>query len=314
MQAEIRDYLRHIRSRLASTTHDRKRLQLHVFLRWMDGENKQYPEVRRADVERFLLASDCTTQHRQSQCQVIREFFDFLKLRHPALCPAVNPAAAIEFLPQHGRRLPAVPSQATVQELFARQAAAEGCRAPARHTELALRDRLAAELAYGSGLRRCELIRLDIEDADLDQATITVLGKGDQPRRVPLTASSIATLRRYLASRHASRGPLLLSCFGRRLAPSSLSYVFTTRVGIRPHLLRHACATHLLANGCGVRVIQELLGHRRLTTTTVYTHITRRELAAVIDRAHPRKQHVSTEVDNRATTGLHSDNTGTPNA
>jgi len=280
MQAEIFDYLRHIRPRVASTTYRRKAWMVQAFARWLADERKQYDEVKQADVERFLLAFSCTTQYRQAMCAVVREFYGVLRLRHPDACPHENPAAKIEFKPNTGRKLPNAPSQAAVAEIFARLYERDG--------DLRIRDALAAELAYGSGLRRTELARLNIEDIDLENNTAHITGKGGKPRIVPITTRTADTVRDYLRGRHATRGPLLLTQWGRRLSASSVYYVMRERVGIRPHLLRHACATHLLKNGCGVRVIQELLGHERLDTTYIYTAVEKENLRDVLRRCHPR--------------------------
>jgi site-specific recombinase XerD len=280
MEAEILDFMRHIRPRMASTTYSRKLWQIQAFARWLKTENKQYTEVKRPDVERFLLSMECSRQFRQAMCAVIREFYDFLRIRHPLLCPLENPAAKIEFKPDKSRRLPNVPSQAVVDTIFARLYEQDG--------DLHIRDRLMAELAYGSGLRRCELARLNIEDIDLEANTAQVTGKGNKPRVVPLTGKAATAFREYLCRRHASRGPLLVSFSGRRLGVTGIYYVMRYSIGIRPHLLRHACATHMLKNGCGIRAIQELLGHAKLDTTYHYTAVDRENLREVIGRSHPR--------------------------
>ncbi len=280
MKPEILDYLRHIRMRNASTTYTRKTWMIQTFAHRLADEHKNYAEVKKADVERFLLSLDAGQQFRQATCTVIREFYGFLKVRYPHAYPAVNPAAGIEFKPDRSGRLFKVPSQAAVDAVFDRLYERDG--------DLDIRDRLMAELAYGSGLRRAELSRIDIEDIDLEANTAQVMGKGNKPRVVPITEKTAVTVREYLARRHASRGPLFISLTGRRMGPGCVSYALRDRVGIRAHLLRHACATHLLKNGCGIRVIQELLGHERLGTTYLYTAITKENLREVIDRSHPR--------------------------
>jgi len=177
-------------------------------------------------------------------------------------------------------RLPKVPSQAAVDKIFARLY---------EHDDgLHIRDRLMAELAYGSGLRRTELARLNVEDLDIESNRAHVMGKGDKPRVVPITSRTAETIREHLRRRHISRGPLFVSWFGGRMRPQSVYYTLRERVGIRPHLLRHACATHMLKNGCGVRVIQELLGHAKLDTTYLYTAVDKQDLLRVVNAAHPR--------------------------
>jgi site-specific recombinase XerD len=280
MKAEILDYLRHIRPRIASTTYARKLWMVQTFDRWLAAEKKPYAEVKQSDVGRFLLSLDAGQQFRQAVCGVVREFYDVLRLRHPLACPHENPAAKIAFKPDTSRHLPKVPTQAAIDEIFARLSG-DG-------SDLHIRDRLMAELAYGSGLRRAELARLNVEDLDLESNTAHVTGKGDKPRVVPLTSRTAETVRAYLRRRHTTRGPLFVSWFGRRMGPGCVYYALRSRVGIRPHLLRHACATHMLKNGCGVRVIQELLGHAKLDTTYLYTAVNKKDLLRVVNAAHPR--------------------------
>ncbi len=287
MEAELLDYLQHIRPRAASETYKRKHYQISVFSRWLTDERKHYAEVKQSDVERYLL-SFSSQAYRQSMCAVVREFYDVLRLRHastrlgnhPYACSLENPAARIEFKHSTGRKLPNVPSQAAVNDIFA--------RLYERDDDLRIRDALMAELAYGSGLRRGELARLNVEDIDFANYTLHVIGKGNKRRIVPLTSKAVEGAREYLGRRRATGGPLFVSWNGRRMGTTSVYYVLRSRVGIRPHLLRHACATHLLKNGCGVRAIQELLGHDRLDTTYIYTAVEKENLREVIGRSHPR--------------------------
>jgi integrase/recombinase XerC len=276
----IGEYLAHIRPRAASTTFHRKQWQIRSFFTHMAAKEKTPANITRADVEAYLAGQTCTQQYRQALCVVVREFYEVMRQRHPDECPHENPAAGIEFKPDKSTRLPKVPSQAAIDALFARLYENDG--------DLHIRDRLMAELAYGSGLRRSELTRLNIEDVDLATNTAHVLGKGNKPRVVPLTGQTVDTMREYLRRRHATRGPLLLSFMGRRLGNSGVYDIMRHRVGMRPHLFRHACATHMLRNGCGIRVIQELLGHERLETTHIYTTVEKENLRQVVGRNHPR--------------------------
>jgi site-specific recombinase XerD len=134
------------------------------------------------------------------------------------------------------------------------------------------------------------LRRVNVEDLDLEDRSIRVTGKGSKMRIVPITSTAADVARQYLSIRHASRGPLLVSYTGRRLSSNGVYAVMCKRAGIRPHLLRHACATHMLQNGAGIRTIQELLGHADLKATQIYTHLDKTDLAAVVERRHPRAQ------------------------
>jgi integrase/recombinase XerC len=157
------------------------------------------------------------------------------------------------------------------------------------------RDRALLELLYASGLRVSELAGLDLDDVDLAQRTVRVLGKGAKERFVPFGAPAAAALDGYLEGRGHGAGPLFLGRRGRRLGVRSIFDVVRRRARaagitrrVTPHTLRHTFATHLLDRGADLRMIQELLGHSRLSTTQRYTHVTASRLMQVYERAHPR--------------------------
>jgi len=276
METELNEFLKQIRLRVAATTHCRKAAMLRHFYRWLINQKKNYTELKQPDIEEYLRSLDGGRQHRQAACFLIREFCRYLKVPD-------NPAEKIFFKPERSKRLFTVPGQPAIERMLARLSSRTG--------PLVLRDRLLAELAYGSGLRRAELARLNIDDVDLEERTVTVTGKGEKSRNVPLTARAVELIREYLAVRPA-RGPLVISHRGKRLALASVAHILKYRVGLRPHLFRHACATHMLQNGCGIRVIQDLLGHTDLESTTIYTHLDKSDLAAVVREKHPRSQPV----------------------
>jgi integrase/recombinase XerC len=186
---------------------------------------------------------------------------------------------------------------------------------PGGGTVLALRDRAILELFYASGLRLSELAGLDVDDVNLSAKMVRVLGKGGKERIVPFNASAATAVRAFLKERDAlvqgqdgrdrrnrqdgrrgrPRDPLFLNFRGGRLTTRSVDrlvrrYVAasSTRMGISPHALRHSFATHLLQRGADLRVIQELLGHARLSTTQRYTHVNAAQLLEVYKKSHPR--------------------------
>jgi integrase/recombinase XerC len=161
------------------------------------------------------------------------------------------------------------------------------------------RDRAILELFYASGLRLGELVGLDLDSVNLRARLVRVMGKGGTERLVPFNRATEAALRAWLATRSplpgASTAPLFLGVRGTRLTGRSVQrlvarYVAacSTRFGISPHALRHSFATHLLERGADLRVIQELLGHVRLSTTQRYTHVNAAQLLDVYRKAHPR--------------------------
>jgi integrase/recombinase XerC len=157
------------------------------------------------------------------------------------------------------------------------------------------RDIAVLELLYATGLRVSELAGLDMDDVDRSQQTVRVLGKGRKERIVPFGRSAAEALAAHLQRRGGAPGPLFSNRRGGRLTVRSLHTIvrrsaastgITRRVS--PHTLRHTFATHLLDAGADLRVIQELLGHSRLSTTQRYTHVGAEQLMRVYDAAHPR--------------------------
>src|SRR6266508_3875472 len=168
-----------------------------------------------------------------------------------------------------------------------------------------VRDRAMLEVLYGSGIRREETLALTIYDADLATGSLRIeLGKGRQTRIVPLTQSAIAALKLYLeevrpqwASEAGGTVLFVSSRSGRALSDNDLLRIVrkaASRAGIKkrvtPHTLRHSCATHLLQEDADIRQIQKLLGHRKLSTTEIYTRVEIGDLAKVIARCHPREK------------------------
>ena len=191
--------------------------------------------------------------------------------------------------PKREKRLPKFLTESEMDELLAAGAAALG--------ELGPRDRAILELLYSSGLRRSEVAALSVGDVDFLSGFIRVFGKGSKERLVPVGGGALSRLREYLGAR-ASRGggaPLFLNHRGGRLTHDGVALVvkrWARLAGfhkpVTPHVFRHSMATHLLNSGCDLRSVQEMLGHKNLATTQVYTHLSLERLKKVYDGAHPR--------------------------
>ena len=193
-------------------------------------------------------------------------------------------------------RIPrSLPKPLTVDQVAALLAAPGDAEPPA------LRDTAILEVLYGAGLRISELVALDVDDLDLEEGSVRVVGKGDKERVVPLGRYAVRAVGAYLArgrptlARSRSGGALFLNQRGGRLTRQGATNVIQTaarRAGIRarvtPHVLRHSFATHMLEGGADVRVVQELLGHASVATTQIYTLVTQDRLREVYDEAHPR--------------------------
>jgi integrase/recombinase XerD len=173
--------------------------------------------------------------------------------------------------------------------------------APETSRPLGVRDRAILEVLYATGLRVSELIGLRPADVDLELGLVTCMGKGRKERIVPLGSVAQGWVRRYLeeARTALARGEgapaLFLNHRGRRLSRMGLWLIVRrhavtagVEATLTPHVLRHSFATHLLERGADLRALQEMLGHADISTTQIYTHVTRERLRAVYDKFHPR--------------------------
>jgi integrase/recombinase XerC len=190
---------------------------------------------------------------------------------------------------------------------------------------LGRRDRAILELFYASGLRLSELVAIDLEDLNLSERMVRVMGKGGKERLVPFNQSALTAIKAWMKDRAAILGatkrpesarrgvspksrpatkadPLFINYRGTRLTGRSVDRLLrryvsqcSTRMGISPHALRHSFATHLLQRGADLRAIQELLGHARLSTTQRYTHVNAAQLIDVYRKSHPRASSAAAE-------------------
>ena len=162
----------------------------------------------------------------------------------------------------------------------------------------AIRDLLALELLYAGGLRVSELVGINYGDVNMSNASIKVLGKGNKERIAPVGHKALATLKKF-KKLHAKKSkfdsPVLINPSGTRLSVRSVQLLIKKYLNyaelpsdLTPHKLRHCFATHLLDNGADIRVIQDLLGHENLRTTSLYTHVSTSRMKSVHSLAHPR--------------------------
>lgn len=203
-----------------------------------------------------------------------------------------NPALGLRT-PRLSRRLPSVLSRGEVDSLL---------DSPDAGSALGCRDRAILETFYSTGLRVSELVGIDLAEVDLSAAVLTVRGKGKRERLAMLGAAAVSAIRRWLdvrgdvpGKRAAARSALFLNHVGGRISARSVARILAKhlrRSGIKtpasPHTLRHSFATHLLDRGADVRSVQELLGHRSLSSTQIYTHVSTQRMRETYDRAHPR--------------------------
>jgi len=220
----------------------------------------------------------------------LRSFFKFAMREGVA---TTNPAKPLRN-PRQSRKLPHVLSNDEVGRLLV---------APSAHDAAGLRDRAILETMYSAGLRVSELVGLRDGDLDFGQGITRVRGKGRKERISPLGSYAIEAIQAYAARRSRSTeaeklgqaAPVFVNRFGNILTTRSVGrmldkYIAETGLDTRtsPHTLRHSFATHLLDRGADIRSVQELLGHKSLTTTQIYTHVSATNLRTIYEKAHPR--------------------------
>lgn len=223
----------------------------------------------------------------QRNLSAVRAFYRYLINQHVV---EHNPAVGI-LAPKTPRKLP----HALDVDQAAQLMNIEG------DDQLVLRDRAMLELMYSSGLRLAELTGLNMQDLDLKDATVTVLGKGRKTRNVPVGRHAIDALKQWFNIRRdmikGDEAAVFVNRQGKRLGSRTFQQRlkhWAIRQGIpgnvHPHMLRHSFASHLLESCGDLRAVQELLGHADISTTQVYTHLDFQHLAKVYDEAHPRAQ------------------------
>ncbi|MBU0671749.1 MAG: tyrosine recombinase XerC [Candidatus Margulisbacteria bacterium] len=248
-------------------------------------------EIDRSAAREYLLALEKKRYSRRSVARKLssaRSFFRFL--RREKLIDQ-NPFENL-LTPKLPKKLPNFLYPEELQGLL---------NAPDQKGPRGLRDRAILEVLYGTGLRVTEIRRMNFGDVDFDEGEIKVLGKGSKERIVLFGSHARAALNKYLKDGRPKllsnkKSPaIFINRRGGRLTTRSVERMLVhhaKKAGltkkVTPHTLRHSFATHLLAGGADLRMVQELLGHVSLSTTQVYTHITKERLKEVYDSAHPR--------------------------
>ena len=219
----------------------------------------------------------------------LRSFYKFLVLRRGL---ARSPVAAV-LLPKPERGLPVVLTLAQVDELLGEPL--RGVPDKKSPSWLPLRDAAILELFYSCGLRISELLALDVKHLDFIGETVRVMGKGAKERIVPVGGPALAAIQRYRQASAVASGALFLSTRRTRITQQAVDQLLKKYLKrssipfpISPHKLRHSFATHLLDAGADLRSVQALLGHASLSTTQIYTHVTKERLKKAYDTAHPR--------------------------
>jgi len=254
--------------------------ELSVFLKGKDPK-----AITHLDLRRFL--ADLKQKNHAKRTIVrklcaIRSFFRFLSKEKYL---KNNPADAI-FTPKLDKRLPEFLDPVDILKLVT---------APPVDNVLGLRDRAILEVLYSTGIRVSELVGLNDEDVDIISGTVKVRGKGKKERIALLGREAQKAIRKYQEARRPDLKGTFLNKNGTRLSDRSVRRIIDKYVRIcsieqkiSPHSIRHSFATHLLNNGADLRSVQELLGHKNLSTTQIYTHLGSQRIRDMYAKAHPR--------------------------
>src|SRR5436190_2838899 len=323
MKSQLTDFLEHLRLNENASAHTVRAYEsdLSQFITFVAAYlNRRRPDLTPSDFTHLNIRAFLSDLHKRGNSRssaarklaAIRTLGRYLR-REGAI--SGDPAALVGT-PRREERLPAHLGESEMSRLL---------EMPDTASPLGRRDRAILELFYASGLRLSELVGIGLEDVNLSGRVVRVLGKGGKERIVPFNRSTEAAIRTWLKDREqvAIQGsrigayrsaitrssetrkrvvkprrhvePLFLNYQGGRLSTRSVDrlvrkYVAacSTRFGISPHALRHSFATHLLERGADLRVIQELLGHARLSTTQRYTHVNAAQLLDAYRKAHPK--------------------------
>ena len=268
------------------------RASLERFAEWASKrEIASLEQVTPSRLSEFLIAEKkrgLSATSIKLEAVALRIFFRFLTAR--GLIPS-DPAEKLP-LPRLPKTLPQPLSQPEMAKLVA---------APAGETPLEIRDRALLELLYACGLRIAEACTVRLEHLDEEGGVLRVTGKGNKTRLIPVGSAALEALKQYLSVARPrlisakSGAAIFLSVRGHPLTPAriwQLVRYYSKRAGIEeaihPHQLRHSFATHLLAGGADLRIIQEMLGHASIATTQIYTQVDRGQLKSVHRKFHPR--------------------------
>lgn len=296
MDLQLKDFMHYllVERGLSKNTLVSYERDLKSYIQYLQSVEKltSLQEVQRIQIVHFLgslknegKSSKTIARHVAS----IRAFHQFL-LRDKAVDH--DPSVHIDT-PKPERSLPKVLSLAEVERLL---------DSPKSNDKYGLRDKAMLELLYATGIRVSELIGLNIEDAHLTMGFVRCIGKGNKERIIPLGSTATTVIQKYLdegrpqfSSPKYLEKALFLNHHGRRLTRQGFWKILksiTAEAGIQkeltPHTLRHSFATHLLENGADLRAVQEMLGHSDISTTQIYTHVTKTRLKDVYSQFHPR--------------------------
>lgn len=258
------------------------------------GEPPQPGAITVADLRGYVAALHSSGYAPATIARRLASMRSFFRFGQREGWVETNPAKPLRN-PRKGRSLPHFLSAEQVTQLL---------ETPPADSPQGLRDRAILETMYSAGLRISELVALGEGDVDFAAGVLRVRGKGRRERLAPVGSCALRALQRWLAVRKVNpreptgpAAPLFVNRFGRRLTARSVARMLEKYLKLAgldprttPHSLRHSFATHLLDRGADIRGVQEMLGHKSLVTTQIYTHVSTTALRAAYQKAHPRAQ------------------------
>jgi integrase/recombinase XerC len=293
--AAVRDYLQYLRAERNYSPNTIKAYRVDI-LEFYGFLEKNYPGMAPEkcsklvvrDYFAFLQNNRLRRSSVIRKIEAVRSFFKYLSLENKL---EKNPFLSLST-PKRESRIPVFLTEDEVRKMF-------------DMPEISLRDRAMLELLYSCGLRISELVGLNAGDIDFIGGVVRVWGKGSRERIVPIGDTSLVALKNYeraagkkypegARQKDAAKGLFLnksgnrISQRGARKAIARWFKLAGFAKKVSPHTLRHSFATHLLDRGCDLRSVQEMLGHKSLATTQIYTHVTAESLKRVYDKSHPR--------------------------
>lgn len=297
MRRHTGQFLRHLESERGASAHTIKgyREDLESLAEYLADEAGGTPDpasITTLELRGYVAAMSDAGYAKSSISRKLSTIRSFFRYGQREQWVAKNPAAPLRN-PRKSRKLPHFLSNEEVGRLLA---------APPADLPAGKRDRAIFEVLYSAGLRVSELVGLNDGDVDRTQGVVRVRGKGKKERYAPLGSYACRALDTWLAARvlaaSAPQGPaapVFTNKFGKRITTRSVArmlekYIQQCGLDTRtsPHTLRHSFATHLLDRGADIRSVQELLGHKSLVTTQIYTHVSTSSLKAAYEKAHPR--------------------------
>ena len=288
--SDLNDYLQHLTFERGLSTLTLQNYARDIKLLKSLLENTSFDQVQNTQIRRFIATLHSRGRSGRTIARALsawRGFYDYL-IHHKGYTQ--NPITGLRA-PKTPKTLPQALS--TDQAVKFVDIKGDGL--------LEQRDHAILELFYSSGLRLAELVNLDITMLDFSEGTVTVTGKGNKTRIVPMGSHAMDAIRTWIQRRalikiaDANPNALFVTQQGRRITPRAVQYrvkEWSIKQGINtsmhPHLLRHSFATHVLQSSQDLRAVQEMLGHANISTTQVYTHLDFQHLATIYDKAHPR--------------------------